>query len=327
MELGRTLSENNKIDIESWITSDVWSLYTIMSGLCDSCFDFFFQVSTTTYDSIPPVSKFSVAVGDEVGEHCYSEYGKAKSGWIAYVTKAALLVDVHKRVFIVLIDGILYIYDHQITEDMEINENGAILVMNLSGAEVKSATSNGKHYGLIIKGQHFDAELDADSLSYQALWLKNIKIEIENANIIALSTEGEPNKGASLWYDNKKNLKIKSIILLKQGTPMTKHYLQMGRRKEHERVVSYDEKCNMVFWKSSKESEGGSDKEVILDKVLEIREGLTTKVLESLSADLSRSACCWSILTRDKTYDFEAQTVSEKERWVDNLRIILEVNR
>jgi hypothetical protein len=139
--------------------------------------------------------------------------------------------------------------------------------------------------------------------------------------------------GVQEWYAEKLKARQDAIVLLREGTPMQKHFLgPLGGRKDHERVISVDEKGNAISWISgnindANASSQGTDKEIRIQEIEEIVEGTRTKVLVSLTSDHARAACCWSIITQSRTYDFEAHAVSEKERWVDNLRIILHVNK
>ena len=85
----------------------------------------------------------------------------------------------------------------------------------------------------------------------------------------------------------------------------------MGRRKEHERVVQLDAAGTRISWGTQG---GEGDRDLPLSSVQDILEGATTTVLESLTTDPARAACCWSIVTDSRTVDFEAQ-VSESLSW------------
>lgn len=136
------------------------------------------------------------------------------------------------------------------------------------------------------------------------------------------------------WYAEKLKARQDAIVILREGTPMQKHFLgPLGGRKDHERVISVDERGSTISWLSGNNSDAsaaaapGADKEIRIHEIEEIVEGTRTKVLASLASDHARAACCWSVITSSRTYDFEAHSVSEKERWVDNLRIILHVDK
>ncbi len=100
----------------------------------------------------------------------------------------------------------------------------------------------------------------------------------------------------------------------------------MGTRKEHERIISIDPRGQSITWRSSRGGDG-TDKDFPINDILDIYEGARTKVLESLRSNASRASCCFSVIGEQKTVDFEAQSPEEKNRWVDNLRIIVNVSK
>lgn len=252
----------------------------------------------------------------------------SKMGWIVYISKS-LLVSIPEKVYAVLLDGYLLCYINEISasETYGKGKKGLSICMDLTGGNVRtSSNSFGKSFNITISSVNMTIELDANGFSYQDEWIVAIRREIESANTnIILQGDYELNSGVVDWIKSCKQNKESSISRLRLGTPMTKHYLLMGSRYEHERVLSLDASGTTVSWKDPRASEG-SEKDILVLEIDEIWEGTRTKVLESLTQIPSRAACCWTIIARaGKSIDFEAQAVEEKNRWVDNLRILVKV--
>jgi hypothetical protein len=243
-----------------------------------------------------------------------------------YVSRA--LIPVHEKVFVLVSDGYLYAFDREKKLSDPGNNDGIVVFTDLAGATVRQgSTSLGKSYGIIIKGNSMTLELDADSLIYQEEWLKVIQTEITSANVnLVMEGDHESNPGVVEWYKESLAKKAKSIKTLRKGTPMNKHYIAMGMHREHERLVNVDSDGQHLIWRGVKEGDG-EEKNIPLSEVSAVLEGTRGPSLASLASDPNRAACCWTVVGDNRSVDFEAQTIDEKNRFVDNLRCIIDVSK
>lgn len=97
-------------------------------------------------------------------------------------------------------------------------------------------------------------------------------------------------------------------------------FWKWGRNgKARKRFIIFNESDNAIVWKDSESSKNIAGA-IPLSKIQDVCEGIKTPVLLKVKSGKLQPTKVWSIIATDRTLDLQAESSSQRDRWVSGLK-------
>lgn len=233
-----------------------------------------------------------------------------------------------EKLFCVVSRGQLAFYSNQTSGDDHLAKN-MISSYDLHGAHTSMKPPKEKEYIVQLVLEDETLLLNTTSSADQKDWHDAIHTEIDVANNLALA-QGVKNSGVEKWLNVKAQEYQAAFDALREGYKLKKHYISFGMRKSHDRFLRITKDEKQIIWYDPSSSAGEKDPSttvVDIANISEIIRGSETVALDFMSNDVTLSSKCFSILTSEKSYDFEAASPGERNSICNQINCIIEEHK